>query len=256
MIYELKYGDCIELMKQMDGKSVDMILCDLPYGTIACKWDKRIDIKELWNQYNRIITDNGIIALFGTEPFSTYLRMGNIDCYKYDWIWKKNRATGFQHAKNMPLKDYEIISIFSHGGMGHKSILKDKRMKYNPQGIISVKKTVKSNKNKFGNIVGVRPSQKEYFTQEFINYPKMVLEFDKPEKRLHPTEKPISLLEYLVLTYTDEEDIVLDNCMGSGSTGIACINTNRNFIGMELDNEYFEVAKKRIEEHCTQISIF
>ena len=241
---QLLNGDCLDLMKNIPDESVDMILCDLPYGTTACKWDSRLPFDRLWEQYNRIIKDNGVIALFGTEPFSTLLRYSNFKLYKYDWIWKKNRVTGFQHAKNMPLKDYEIISIFSKGSMGHKNLLGEKRMVYNPQGLIPCELTRKGTR-RFGSIIGKRPSHKDIITQEFTNYPKMTLEFAS-ESGLHPTQKPVPLLEYLIKTYTDSDETVLDNCMGSGSTGVACVNTGRRFIGIEMDDTYFEKASERI----------
>lgn len=245
---QLIHGDCLVEMQNIPDKSVDVIICDPPYGTTACKWDVVIPFDKLWEQYNRIIKSNGVICLFGSEPFSSYLRMSNIKHYKYDWIWKKTTSTGFQHAKNMPLKNYEIISIFSNGSMGHKSLLGDRRMTYNPQGIIRVNKISKKTKNKWGNIAGKRPSHKERFLTEFANYPTMILEFPIDKGVGHPTAKPVSLIEYLIKTYSDEGELILDNTMGSGSTGVACINTGRKFIGIELDGNYFNIAKQRIDE--------
>lgn len=234
-------------MKDIPDESVDMILCDLPYGTTACKWDSIIPFEILWKHYNRVIKNNGVICLFGSEPFSTHLRISQIDNYKYDWIWVKSNGScsGFVHAKNMPLKKHEIISVFSKAPIGHISLLKERRMKYNPQGL-SYKPTKEISKKKFGNTVGKRPSQVEEYTREYINYPVSILNFDS-EKGLHPTQKPVPLLEYLIKTYTNENETVLDNCMGSGSTGVACVHINRNFMGIELDNHYFDVAKNRIE---------
>lgn len=247
-IIELFQGNCLDLMKDIPDKSVDMVLCDLPYGTTDCKWDSVIPFESLWEQYNRIIKDNGAICLFGSEPFSTYLRMSQIDKYKYDWIWVKSKGScsGFVHAKNMPLKQHEIISVFSKAPIGHISLLKEKRMRYNPQGLI-YKPTKESSKRKFGSTVGNRPSHVTEYVREYTNYPVSILNIDS-EKGLHPTQKPVALLEYLIRTYTNESETVLDNCMGSGSTGVACVNTNRNFIGIELDTHYFQVAKERIEE--------
>lgn len=242
--YQCLKGDCLELMQSIPDGCIDMVLCDLPYGTTDCKWDSVIPFDLLWQQYNRIIKDNGIIALFGTEPFSTFLRYSNIKLYKYDWIWKKTRCTGFQHAKNMPLKDFEIISIFSKGGMGHKNLLGNRRMVYNPQGLLPCERTY-NGLRKFGGIIGQRPSHKAVVKQEFTNYPKMILEFPS-EGGLHPTQKPVPLLEYLVKTYTAPGGLVLDNCMGSGSTGVACANTGRRFIGMEMDDTYFNIASERV----------
>lgn len=247
MSYKLYEGDCLELMNDLPDQSVDMILCDLPYGTTAYAYDKRIDLETLWGEYNRVIKPNGAILMFGSEPFSTMLRSSNIEHYKYDWIWVKNKTTGFVHAKNMPLKNYEIISVFSLGSMGHASTLGEKRMRYYPQGLQEC--NIKQNgKAKFGGVAGKRPSHKDEYVQKATGYPKMVLEFPVESKRVHPSQKPVALLEYLIKTYTLEGDTVLDNCMGGGSTGVACVNTGRNFIGMEIDPTYFASAQKRIEE--------
>ena len=245
---QLIHGDCLVEMQNIPDKSVDAIICDPPYGTIACKWDVVIPFDKLWEQYNRIIKSNGVICLFGSEPFSSYLRMSDIKHYKYDWIWEKTTSTGFQHAKNMPLKNYEIISVFSNGSMGHKSLLGDKRMVYNPQDIVRVNKISKNTKNKWGSIAGKRPSHKERFVTEFENYPTMILEFPIDKGVSHPTAKPVALIEYLIKTYSNEGDLILDNCMGSGSCGVAAVNANRRFIGIELDENYFNIAKQRIDE--------
>lgn len=248
--------DCLVGMKRIPDHSIDAIICDLPYGTTSSKWDICIPLKELWEQYARIIKSNGVICLFGSEPFTTYLNMSNIDNFKYSWIWVKTTCTGFQHARNMPLKNYETISVFSYGSMGHKSLLGDKRMKYNPQGIIRIDKISRSSKNKWGNIVGKRKSHKEYTVAEFKNYPKMVLNFKKDKKNLHPNQKPVSLIEYLIRTYTDECEIVLDNCMGSGTTAIACLNTKRHYIGFEKEKKYYDIAQERIKNHIIIPSLF
>ena len=244
--YYIEQGDCLELMKDIPDGCIDLILCDLPYGTTDCKWDTVIPFEPLWSEYERIVKPTGTVALFGSEPFSTKLRMSNFDKFKYDWIWLKNNSTGFQHAKNMPLKNYEIISVFSYGSMGHANLLGGRRMTYNPQGLKPCER-FHNGKRGFGGIVGKRPSHRDVVKQEFTNYPKMVLKFDN-EFGLHPTQKPVALLEYLIKTYTNSGEVVLDNCMGSGSTGVACVNTGRRFIGMELDNKYFEVAKQRIND--------
>ena len=231
---ELIQGDCLEKMKDIPDKSIDMILCDLPYGTTACKWDTVIPFEPLWEQYKRIIKDNGAIVLFGSEPFSSYLRMSNIKQFKYDWIWDKKLAGNGILAKKQPLKIHEIISVFNS-------------KTYYPQ----------KTKGKFRKKMGLKESQitgGNSFCNETENdeyYPKSIQEFgigNLRTGRLHPTQKPVALLEYLIKTYTNENETVLDNCMGSGSTGVACKNLNRNFIGIELDEKYFEVAKKRIEE--------
>jgi site-specific DNA-methyltransferase (adenine-specific) len=238
-------------MKDIPDKSIDMILCDLPYGTTASEWDKLIPSDKLWEQYNRIIKDNGSVLLFANGLFEPRAMLSNLKDYKYKWVWIKNNSTNFVHAKNRPLTKHEDILVFSKAPMGHISQLGTKRMKYNPQGLIRVDKTIKAGKGRFGTVAGIRPSHKEEFIREYTNYPNDVL-LNFPEvsagKKMHTNEKPVALLEYLIKTYTNKNDVVLDNCMGSGSTGVACINTNRNFIGIELDEKYFEIAKKRIED--------
>lgn len=239
-------GDCLEVMKGIPDGSVDLVLTDPPYGTTANKWDSVIDSKEMWKELKRVVKPNGAILLFGSEPFSTYLRMGNLENYKYDIYWLKNKVTGFTQAKNKPMKNLELISVFSDGTTVHKTQSKN-RMTYNPQGLTLLNKVKKNGKGKFGNIAGERPSHKDNYVQEFTNYPKMTVEFEV-EHGLHPTQKPVPLLEYLIKTYTNESETVLDFTMGSGSTGVAAINTNRKFIGIELDEKYFDIAKERIEQ--------
>lgn len=245
----LMQGDCLELMKQIPDGSVDLILTDPPYGTTACKWDSVIPFDLMWKQLNRIIKPNGAIVLFGAEPFSSLLRCSNIKMFKYDWVWSKSRALGFTNAKNKPMNKHEIISVFSNGTCANGS---SNKMPYYPQGLIPYGKKVsglkscKADLNEGGHKFS-RKSHKESFIQEFTNYPNQILEFKNEGKTVHPTQKPVLLLEYLIKTYTQENETVLDFTMGSGSTGVACKNTNRNFIGIELDNKYFEIAKNRIE---------
>ena len=242
-------GDCLIEMNKIADKSVDMILCDLPYGTTVCKWDVIIPFEKLWEQYNRVIKDNGAIVLFGKEPFSSKLRCSNIDMFKYDWYWKKDTKSNFPQASKQPLNNIEIISVFSKG-YARCGLEENKTMIYNPQFIIG--ETYSKPKDS---------KTKGIFSENFRNgkfihkdrdtskrYPYNILDFNAPKKRLHPTQKPTDLLEYLIKTYALENEIVLDNCMGSGSTGVACINTNRNFIGIEKDDKYFEIAKDRIEK--------
>lgn len=246
-MYKLLNGDCLEVMKDIPDKSIDMILCDLPYGTTACKWDKLIDSEKLWGQYERIIKDNGAIVLFASGLFTHKLINSNENLYKYKWIWVKNNSTNFVNAKNKPMTKYEEICVFSKGNTANGSKIK---MKYNPQGLIVLNKIKKATKNKFGSIAGKRPSHKAETLREYTNYPVDVLlgfKEDNPNKKIHTSQKPVALLEYLIKTYTNEGETVLDNCMGSGSTGVACINTNRKFIGIELDEQYFNIAKERIE---------
>ena len=245
--------DCLIGMKQIDDKSIDMILCDLPYGTTKCKWDTIIPLEELWVQYERIIKDNGAIVLFGQEPFSSYLRLSNIKLYKYDWKWIKSKVGNFLNAKNSPMKKYEDVMIFSKGTIANGS---PKLMKYNPQGLIEINKTCSNvNKSRKGTTIEERPSRQNDYIQKFTNYPNNILEF-KSEDGFHPTQKPVTLFEYLIKTYTNECEIVLDNCMGSGTTAIACLNTNRQYIGFELSKEYCELAQKRMADEMAQVSLF
>jgi len=240
---KLLHGDCLELMKDIPDQSVDMILCDLPYGTTEAKWDNRIDIKELWKQYKRIIRKNGTIVLTSCEPFTSILNISNLDWFKYDFIWNKLNSTGFLNAKARPLKQHENISIFSEGNATSTSLT----MTYNPQGLIDVDIT---KTNYETDTTGTRNSRKSgtTFKQNKRNYPKSILTFKYDKDKLHPTQKPVALMEYLIKTYTNEGDLVLDNCMGSGTTGVACKNLNREFIGIELDEKYFKIAKQRIED--------
>ena len=240
---ELYNADCLEQMKKIKDKSIDLILCDLPYGTLECKWDILIPFDKLWEQYNRIIKDNGAIALFGNEPFSSLLRTSNLKMFRYDWYWRKTKQANYAQARYMPLKNMEIISIFSKGNIAQNSKI---RMNYFPQGTepCHILATEQQGSNNFR---PNRTSKKVSFIRTVKNYPRQLLEFKSCSKPIHPTQKPVELLEYLIKTYTLEGELVLDNCMGSGSTGVACINTNRNFIGIEKDKTYFELAKKRIE---------
>jgi len=232
-------------MKTIPDKSIDAIITDPPYGTTACKWDSVIPFDLMWEQLNRIIKPNGVIILFGSEPFSSMLRTSNIKMYKYDWYWLKNKPQGFLNAKKMPLKNYETISVF----------YKNPPI-YNPQGLVKIDRVVKNTGTKNSTSLkenGDKTSANNaiknvFYSQEFTNYPTQTLEFSNYSGKgnLHPTQKPLELLEYLVKTYTNENETVLDFTMGSGSTGVACVNTNRNFIGIEQDDKYFEIANKRI----------
>ena len=249
--YKLYNGDCLTVMDKLieQGVKVDAVICDPPYGTTACKWDIVIPFDEMWNRLNKLIKPTGAIALFATEPFATKLRMSNLDNYRYGWYCIKTKPSLYQHAKNRPMRAVENACVFSKSKWGHKSQLKDKRMEYNPQGISSIGvKTVTKNFNA-GGVVGERPNQigKQY--EAFTGFPNDVLEFKSITGKscLHPTQKPVDLLEYLIKTYTNENDLVLDFTMGSGSTGVACLNTNRKFIGIEIDENYFNIAKDRIE---------
>lgn len=249
MSVKLLQGDCLQLMKQIPDRSIDMVLCDPPYGTTGSKWDSVLSYQELWSQYRRIISDSGVIVLFGTEPFATKVRSEALDLYKYDWIWRKSTVTGFAHARNMPLRDYENIMVFSKSSIGHMSKLGQKRMPYNPQGLRPCMQKDKSHKNSLVMHSGTFANTKEsHYVRTETGFPRMVLNFEKNPKdsKYHLNSKPVSLLEYLIKTYTDKGQYVFDNCMGGGSTGVACVKTDRNFIGMELDPQYFQIAQKRI----------
>ena len=233
-------GDCLEVMKGIEDKSIDMILADLPYGTTACKWDTVIPFEPLWIQYKRVIKDRGAIVLFGSEPFSSYLRMSNIKDYKYDWYWNKGKAGNFVQAKRMPLKLIECISIFSTGGkMPEYFPIETDRVKPITRGVSSEKGQIK-------NLNAAIPSRNKYAETYFTKKPTTLVNFGCVRKTVHPTQKPVELLEYLIKTYTNEGDLVLDNCAGSGTTGVAAKNLNRNFILIEQDEKYCEVIKERV----------
>ncbi len=240
-------------MCKIKDKSIDLILCDPPYGSTACKWDSIIPFEPLWEQYKRIIKDNGAIVLTATQPFTSALVMSNIEMFKYCWIWEKSKASNFPHAPNMPLKILEDICVFSGGIVGHVSQAKEKRVTYNPQDIRIGTTVVKQNKNT-SELKYHRESQTNHTTGykcKAEGYPTTLLKI-KSENGLHPTQKPVALFEYLIRTYTNEGEIVLDNCAGSGTAGIAAINTNRKFILYEWndkDNKYYDIAVKRIEDH-------
>ena len=237
----------MELMQHIPDKSVDMILCDLPYGTTACEWDKVLPLDELWKQYKRILKEEGVVVLTASQPFTTDLINSNREWFKYCWIWKKTKPTGFSHSKNMPLKDYEDIVVFSPASIGHINLIKN-RMKYNPQGVYNLKRNIKRNKKGFEGTME-RESQVNEYVGELSGFPKMIIEFNNVlNGTVHPTQKPLDLFEYLIKTYTNEGELVLDNCIGSGTTAIACINTNRNFIGIEKEEEYVKIANDRITE--------
>lgn len=238
-------GDCLEEMKKIESKTVDLILCDLPYGTTDCKWDNVIPFDELWEQYNRVIKENGAIVLFSAQPFTTKLINSNIKNYRYSWYWIKNNSTGFTFAKYQPMRKVEDINVFYK-----------KAPLYNPQGLVKLDKPKKckrkQSKDTKDSIYKEGSLSKEY-TVKYTNYPNNLLFYNKEPKSLHPTQKPVDLLEYLIKTYTNENDIVLDSCAGSGSTGVACANTNRKFIGIEKEEKYFEIATERVKKAYNNI---
>ena len=244
--YKIGCGDCLQLMQDIPDGSVDMVLCDLPYGTTQCKWDTVIPFEPMWEQYKRVLAPDAPVVLFGDEPFSSMLRMSNLQWYKYDWYWRKSRPSGFTNAKLKPLKDIETISIFSTGMTANGST---RNMLYNPQGLQDCDLDW-SRPSRYLNNSGVSPARKSHSLHRKIEksgYPRQVLDFSNHNADLlHPTQKPVALMEYLIRTYTNEGDLVLDNCMGSGTTGVACINTGRSFIGFEKDADYFNIAHDRI----------
>ena len=244
MDMKLYNGDCLEVMKNIPDKSIDLILCDLPYGCLNKKnpnasWDNPLPMDKLWFEYERIIKDNGVIILFGQGLFTARVMLSNEKLWKYNIIWKKgNRVSGFLNAKKQPLRNHEDIMVFYK-----------KQPTYNPQMTIGQPLHGKgSGVHNFKNSnYGVFKEMDDTRKGSTLKYPKSVLIFDKPHPSKHPTEKPVDLCEWLIKTYSNEGDTVLDNCMGSGTTGVACKNTNRNFIGIELNEEYFNLAKERIK---------
>jgi len=236
------HGDCLELMKDIPDGSIDMILCDLPYGTTKCKWDIIIPFNELWSQYERIIKTNGAIVLTASQPFTSIMVMSNLKLFKYEWIWKKDSAANFGVAKFRPLNICETVLVFAK-----------KPTIYNPQMWESGKKSNKPGKFTKGDVYG-KNGFKTIYNDTTMKFPINLLEYAKPKHNdaygtFHPTQKPVSLFEYLIKTYTSEKETVLDNCAGSGTTGIACINTNRNYILMEKEKKYFDIINDRIYKH-------
>ena len=235
----LYHGDCLEKMKEIPDGSVDMVLTDPPYGTTACKWDSVIPFDLMWEQLNRIIKPNSAIVLFGSEPFSSALRMSNIKNYKYDWVWEKSIASNFALSKKQPHKKHENVLIFYK-----------KQPTYNPQMMDGKPYTDNRTTARTGVSVGDGKSlNRNPIKNRGERYPKTVQFFNNPNhNNVHPTQKPVALIEYLIKTYTNEGETVLDFTMGSGTTGVACVNLNRKFIGIERDDKYFEIAKERISK--------
>jgi len=240
------HGDCLEVMKDIPDKSIDMILCDLPYGTTACKWDTIIPFEPLWEQYKRIIKDNGAIVLTASQPFTSALVMSNIKMFKYCWYWEKSQGVNFAQANYMPMKVVEDIAVFGNFGLSKNAKL---QAKYNPQGLIEInkQKTAKTNSEH-------RKSDKNNpHIQKYTNYPSVIVKFSN-DRGLHPTQKPVALMEYLIKTYTNEGDLVLDNCAGSGTTGLAARNLNRNFILIEQEQEYIDIINQRLYSSDKEIN--
>ena len=274
MTIDLMRGDCLDLMKNIPDNSIDLICCDLPYGTTDVhggkksknrflEWDNIIPLDKLWIEYKRILKDKGVVCLNADQPFTSKLIVSNLDWFRYEWLWKKNITTGFLLANYRPMKQTEDIIIFSPAGASASSAKGGNCMTYNPQGLVEKIVNKKNNKKRLGKFLlneefmgknNVLLGEKEY-TQKATNYPKEIIEFDMDRQSIHPTQKPVALIEYLVKTYSNEGGVILDNCMGSGTTGVACVRTNRNFIGIEMDNNYFELAKERIEKEKANILI-
>lgn len=232
------YGDCLEVMKNIPDQSIDMILCDLPYGTTKCKWDVIIPFELLWEQYCRIIKDSGAIILFGTEPFSSHLRLSNLKMFRYDIIWEKERPTNIFFCKKQIAKVHETISVFYKKQPTYNSQMADR--KFTTIGMFGKDKTSLTHNN-----------QTYKYSEDYDKtktYPRSIQKFNRDTLKgsLHPTQKPVALCEFLIKTYTDKNDLVLDNCAGSGTTGVACINTKRNFILIEKEEKYYKIAEERI----------
>jgi len=245
MNFDLQLGDCLELMKQIPDNSIDFICCDPPYGTTSIKWDEILDFNKMWGQYERILKPKGVVCLFGSQPFSAQLICSKLKWFRYELIWNKNKCGSPGLAKHRPMKTHENILIFykEAGGTYNPQMERGEpysRTSKNPEGYVG-------RKNDHG--YGMKP--RKSFSNEGIRYPKSILNISRDfsaQQQLHPTQKPIPLMEWLIKTYSNEDEIVLDNCMGSGSTGVAAVKLDRKFIGIEMDQEYYNIAKQRIEE--------
>ena len=246
---EIIHGDCLEVMRQFPDKSIDMILCDLPYGTTACKWDAIIPFEPLWELYERIIKDNRAIVLFATQPFTTDLINSNRKLYKYSWYWKKEKGTGISIAKFQPMRIIENILVFGRGNVQYYPIMR----KVKPYCHVLSLPGERGDSAKHMDSKSVDDKGRRIYRRYEEAYPVNLLEFPRDNtnegKSLHPTQKPVALCEYLIKTYTLPGEVVLDNCIGSGTTAIACINTGRNFIGIEIEEKYVKIARERIEKH-------
>jgi site-specific DNA-methyltransferase (adenine-specific) len=246
---ELLHGDCLELMKDIPDKSIDMILCDLPYGTTACKWDIVIPFEPLWQQYKRIIKYNGVIVLFGSQPFTSALIMSNPKMFRYEWIWQKAAGSNFATLKYQPMKEHENILVFSKNTHKYFPIKEERRG--NEKGKTRNASRSVSIEGISAEVYGGIKTDRDTRNYGDTRNPSSIQFFNNripTDRGYHPTQKPVALLEYLIKTYTNKDEVVLDNCMGSGSTGVACINTKRSFIGIEKDDKYFAIAKNRIEQ--------
>lgn len=261
----LFHGDCLVEMEKIADGSVDLILCDLPYGTTDRKgvegkgsnrllaWDTVIPLDKLWEQYKRVLKPLGTVVLTADQPFTSMLIMSNLEWFKYELIWKKQRTTGFLLANYRPMKCTEDVVVFSAGGAAAAS-RNGGNMTYNPQGLIEKNVKKKNSAKRLGNFLhnpehmgaGNKLLHDTEYEQKYTNYPSEIIEFGLDKGAVHPTQKPVALMEYLIKTYSNEGEVVMDNCMGSGTTGVACMNTNRNFIGIEMNSDYFKIAQDRI----------
>jgi site-specific DNA-methyltransferase (adenine-specific) len=245
--YKLYNDDCLEVMKELPENYIDMVFCDLPYGTTQNFWDNIIPFDELWEQYNRVVKDNGAIVLTAQQPFTSKLIVSNLSCFRYEWVWEKNKSTGHLNAKKMPMKSHENVCVFYKNLPTYNP---QKTTGHKPFGAVKPKDNipvpeVKRNYNHVRRQFGNDGKTTDRYPRSIQKFP--VINNDNKEK-WHPTQKPVGMIEYFIKTYSNENDIILDNCMGSGSTGIACLNSNRKFVGIEIDKEYYEMAKSRIDE--------
>lgn len=263
----LYWGDCLVKMNDIADGSVDLILCDLPYGTTDRKgienkgdnrvlsWDTVIPFEQLWEQYRRVLKSTGTVVLTADQPFTSQLVISNLEWFKYEWIWKKKKTTGFLHANARPMKETEDILIFSPLGASGCSKKANKNMTYNPQGLIEKNVKKKNSVERLGKFLhqpehmgsGNKLLHETEYEQKYTNYPSEIIEFGLDKDSVHPTQKPVALMEYLIKTYSNEGETVLDNCMGSGTTGVACMITNRKFIGIEMDENYYRISEQRIK---------
>ena len=266
---DLINGDCLVEMRSIEEHSIDLILCDLPYGTTdrkgseskknagsrLLKWDTVIPLDKLWLEYKRVLKPRGAVVLTADQPFTSKLILSNVEWFKYEWIWKKKKTTGFLLANYRPMKQTEDVVVFSPAGAAAAS-RNGRNMTYNPQGLIEKKVKKKNNPKRLGKFLhnpefmgkNNKLLHETEYEQKYTNYPSEIIEFGLDKNVVHPTQKPVALMEYLIKTYSNENETVLDNCMGSGTTGVACVNTNRNFIGIERDEKYYDTAKSRIDE--------
>ena len=237
----LHNGDCLAGMSRIETGTVDLVLCDLPYGTTKCPWDRVIPFEPLWEQYRRVLKPRGALALFAAQPFATELINSARKLFRYDLVWEKGTAVGHANANRMPMRSHELVLVFYQ-----------RLPKYHPQGLVPLEKPVvhRASGKKAGSVYG---GMKNASVQQFTNYPRSVLHFASRGKRLPPTQKPVELLEYLVRTYTDPGDLVLDNCMGSGSTAVAALQAGRRFVGFETNPEYFAAACQRVDERAAEL---